>query len=502
MAPSSALTTQQVSVLKWIGDGHPEQIPPDYSLRISARALERRDLVRISGHGPSWAANLTDKGRRALNNPEPSVSSSPSPGSPMETALPRSQAAPTASQTTQKTTGLPGPKPIPAAKPRPKSDDLLAALLANGTVRFEPKQYQSVQAQVSYLNRKGLVPKEKVIEVRGPGWGSESGKITLSDRPAWQYQQLDDIDIPTSLRNPSDAVLTMQRRGDQLDMSEKCFRHALLIVQAISTTCTQRGYRIKARDRNQYDWMNGPGYKNDPDYAGHIEVGIRENTFVLALSQENAQAPTSREARTNTAKAAEQVKTRATVRIRILGSRRSFWRSEWTESKDGTGIEFLPRLFQELELRAQRADDERRDEEEKRIRTRREWEAVKLRARALFIRDKKLELLYDQLHRRKLVTELEVYLDELQVRLTDTDDRFRPNVSEWVEWVSTYKDEIDPRHGPLALPGIQDPSDSDIAPYTDDWSTSGPYKSPRSEQTSALQFPLPQPWHPNRREWP
>lgn len=500
MAPSSVLTTHQVLVLKWIGDGHPEKIPPDYSLRISARALERRDLVRITGHGPSWAASLTDQGRRALNNPEPSISSSP--GSPKETPAPKSQAATASPQTTQISTSLPEPKPIATAKPRPKSEDLLAALLAKGTVSFEPKQYQSVQSQVSYLNRKGLVPKEKVIEVRGLGWGSDPGKISLCDRPGWQYQQLDDIDIPTSLRDPSGAVLTLQRRGDQLDMSEKCFRHALLIVQAISTACTQRGYTIKARDRNQYDWMNGPGYKNDPDYAGHLEIGIRENTFVLALSNEDVQAPATREARTNTSKAAEQVKTRAAVRIRIVGSRRSFWRREWNESKDGTGIEFLPRLFQELELQAQRADDERRSEDEKRVRTRREWEAVKIKARALFIRDKKLELLYDQLHRRQLVTELEVYLDELQVRLTDTDDRFRPNVSEWVEWVSTYKDEIDPRHGPLALPGIQDPSDSDLAPYMDGWSTSGPYKSPRSEQIFAQSFPQPEPWHPNRRQWP
>jgi hypothetical protein len=251
----------------------------------------------------------------------------------------------------------------------------------------------------------------------------------------------------------------MQRRGDYLDMSEKCFRHALLIVQAVSTACTERGYTVKARDPNRYDRINGPSYRNDPDYAGHLEIGIRENTFVLAFSQENALAPTTVVARMKTAKAAEYVKTKPTVRIRIVGGRLSFWRNEWSKSKDATGIEFLPRLVQELELQAQRADDERRDEEEKRIRTRREWEAAKLRARALFVRDKKLEL-----HRRKLVTELEVYLDELRARLTDTEDRFRPNVSEWVEWVSTYKDEVDPRRGTLALAGIQDPSDSALAP--------------------------------------
>lgn len=173
------------------------KIPPDYSLR-PARALERRDLVRISGRGPSWAAFLTDQGRRALNNPASTLSS---PGSPTDTAAPNMLAAATAGRTKQTSTRLPGRAPTAASSRRSKSEDLLAALLANGTVNFELKQYQSVQSQVGYLIRKGLVPKEKIIEVRRLGWGSDPVKVTLGDRPDWQYKQLDAIDIPTSLRN-------------------------------------------------------------------------------------------------------------------------------------------------------------------------------------------------------------------------------------------------------------------------------------------------------------
>lgn len=502
MAPSSALTAHQVSVLKWIGDGHPEQDPPDYSLRISARALERRDLVRISGRGPSWTASLTDQGRRALDNPASILLSSSA--SPTDKAPRNTLPAATAKRTTRTSDTTPGRPATAASSGTSKSADLLAALLANGTVNFEPKQYQSVQSQVGYLNRKGMVPKEKIIEVQRAGWrGSDPGRVILQDRPDWQYKQLAAIDIPTSLRNPSKAVLTLQRREDKLDMSGECFRHALLIVQAIDSACTERGYSVKARDPNEYGWMNGPKYRNDPDYAGHLEIAIRENTFVLALRQEYTHPATTRETPTRTSKTAEEVKPTATVGIRIVGPSRSFWRSEWSEDKDGTGIEYLPRLLQELELRAQRADDERRSEEEKRMRTRREWEAAKLKARELFIRDKKLSLLHDQIQSRRLVSELETYLDELQDRLTDVDDRFRPNVSEWVEWVFTYKNEIDPRSGPLALPGVvEDPSDADLAPYMNGWSTSGPYKSPRSEQTFARSFPQQDPWHPNRREWP
>lgn len=103
---------------------------------------------------------------------------------------------------------------------------------------------------------------------------------------------------------------------------------------------------------------------------------------------------------TTTKQSAEECKPAATVGIRIVGTGRSFWRSEWSEAKDGTGIEYLPRLFQELELRAQWADNVRRAEEEKRLRTLGEWKAAQRKARGLFIRDKKLSLLHDQVQRR------------------------------------------------------------------------------------------------------
>lgn len=58
------LTDRQRAVLDWIRDGCPDGIysPEDSGHKSSARALHRRGLIRISGHGPTWTAVPTERG--------------------------------------------------------------------------------------------------------------------------------------------------------------------------------------------------------------------------------------------------------------------------------------------------------------------------------------------------------------------------------------------------------------------------------------------------------
>lgn len=59
------LNPAQVAVLEWIQSGCPGGVYPkdSYTHRITARALASRGLVRISGHGTSWRAEPTERGR-------------------------------------------------------------------------------------------------------------------------------------------------------------------------------------------------------------------------------------------------------------------------------------------------------------------------------------------------------------------------------------------------------------------------------------------------------
>ena len=59
------LNAVQVAVLTWIVEGCPDGAYPEdsYAHRITARALRSRGLVEISGHGSSWRAVPTERGR-------------------------------------------------------------------------------------------------------------------------------------------------------------------------------------------------------------------------------------------------------------------------------------------------------------------------------------------------------------------------------------------------------------------------------------------------------
>lgn len=58
------LNSAQIAVLEWIKAGSPDGVYPegDFGHRISARALQSRGLVQISGHGAQWRAQLTERG--------------------------------------------------------------------------------------------------------------------------------------------------------------------------------------------------------------------------------------------------------------------------------------------------------------------------------------------------------------------------------------------------------------------------------------------------------
>ncbi|MFI6870307.1 hypothetical protein [Nocardia sp. NPDC050406] len=67
------LNQKQVDVLEWILDECPEGVFTGYEHRATARALETRGLVTISGKGRTWAAAITDAGRKWLAAPPAEV---------------------------------------------------------------------------------------------------------------------------------------------------------------------------------------------------------------------------------------------------------------------------------------------------------------------------------------------------------------------------------------------------------------------------------------------
>lgn len=65
-----SVNERQLDVLRWISDDCPAGKWPegDYSYKTSAKALQRRGLVNITGHATSWAASITETGTYYLEH--------------------------------------------------------------------------------------------------------------------------------------------------------------------------------------------------------------------------------------------------------------------------------------------------------------------------------------------------------------------------------------------------------------------------------------------------
>lgn len=84
----AVLTPRQVEVLRWIADGCPDGVWPNDSHKISARALEVRNVVTVSRRGGRWHAEIKADGRYYLEHgryPELAREPVPHPVPPVQT---------------------------------------------------------------------------------------------------------------------------------------------------------------------------------------------------------------------------------------------------------------------------------------------------------------------------------------------------------------------------------------------------------------------------------
>jgi hypothetical protein len=73
------INDRQRAVLDWIADGCPDCAYEGEGHKVSAAALRARGLIKDPRTGPSWNAELTDRGRAFLDgSPTPRPASPPS----------------------------------------------------------------------------------------------------------------------------------------------------------------------------------------------------------------------------------------------------------------------------------------------------------------------------------------------------------------------------------------------------------------------------------------
>lgn len=185
------LNAKQLEVLEWVAAGSPNGVVTGYTHRVSAAALRSRGLVRISGRGPTWRAELTEAGRdevRRLAGESSEETSSPGACDAAADGAPRVLAE-------ERESSLSKTEQLVADVVRAGGKLVLPDETSRGGVNWRQRAYTA--------QRHGKVPDGKHLTVASSSRGLE---IALADGLTGNELGADPIPVPSRVSKPHPAV--------------------------------------------------------------------------------------------------------------------------------------------------------------------------------------------------------------------------------------------------------------------------------------------------------
>ena len=459
MSHRRTLSSHQVDLLRWIGDGCPPPAPGGggVAYRISAAALHRRGLVRVTGRGPAWNASLAPKGREYLDQVD-------------------GDDPPDARQANHSVT-------------QQLVDDVIAA---GGSCRF-PQQRWHARGSVDFERRArlaevyGKVPAEKRLVVRRVS--NDEIEVVLEEAPGYVSGRLEvtPVRVPTRVGRYHAAARWFRERTERHEVSRSQLARATRLIHAIAMEADRRGWQpgSPVPSRNGYGRQTWTATKD-----GHLRVSAGAEHFWFRLKEEGVhmRGPWEDDVRRYRGTSADswwhrdrpiprgaydaagngklQIELH-TDRAWIAHGRQRHWsdRASWTLE------ERIPDLFREL---AERVEEGRRHDEEKRIANQgaaeearrvaeerqRRWQIAMERARDALIESDRAMALQRQAEAWHTATLLRRYCDAVQANYGD-----RAETVDWLRWARSYITTIDPLREPPRTPDPPDPTPEALAPH-------------------------------------
>lgn len=400
------LTEPQLAVLRWIAEGTPSGVyEAGFEHRITARALERRGLIKVRGHGASWSATITLAGEYYVEH-----------GNFEPAEVPKRAPAPKARSAAARTAR-------PAAAPVEIIDLLGRLREAGGVLRIEKPtdvdraSYRRAVKEVRAAGELASDERIKLNEARRGPLVIVLVQVSTANEPV--------IVVPDEPDPRDPAVRAAQ--GRLRDVSDSAKPRALALVQAIANECAARGWATS------FDEKTG------------FMITIGEDAYRCRLLEERENRDVFPEADIAQRKYDWQrvSATRMSVhtgRLRLVigeGYRERWWadRKRWTLASR------LPDFFAALdEISA--AERERRARLEQAHRDDLAlWEKSVARAHELHLHAINGQRAQAQVASWRQANELRAYADEIASRNAEKGE---PAASEWVSWLRAEADRIDP----------------------------------------------------------
>lgn len=469
------LNAAQVAVLEWVSQGCPAGVFSGFEHRISAAALRSRGLVRTTGRGASWQAEITPAGKAVLAQQHDDVEERERPAA----------AGSSAAVPPEKSEGLPHHsvmhEDVKAAPNRPlsKTEQLVADLVAAGGVLRVPywrnEGEPDYQQRVRSAQRFGKVPAGKRLStdlVKG------ELEIRLEDAPAGTNLELAPVPVPARAGRLHPVAVRFRELTERHEVSRALLPRCVRIVHGLVTEAERRGYKAAiagTRDpgRGRDDWS--------PGHDGHLTITIRDHRYRLRVAEEKVKlrGPVERHAKylaslpyayhgSRTGRYDADGTGRLTISVES-GYSREGRPASWADRKSWTLEEKLPDLLRELEVRAAEDDERQLKEQQAADERQRRWELAMERARELFIEAHRADSLRAQVASWQEAKAVAEYVTALEATHGES-----PETREWIDWIHSYMERIDPLRSPPGLPEQVEISPEDLKPFLGGLSPYGP----------------------------
>lgn len=466
MAQRKTLTHKQVQLLRWIGDDCPEGGIEGNFFRISAAALRNRGLVRTSGRGPAWRAQLTPAGKEylaAVDGPNP---------------------------------------PIPREANVSVTEQLVRDVTAAGGAIRVPRRGWYGRDEVDYGHRArlairyGKVPDGKRLTVTAVDRELEIG---LVDAPGRSYRraELSAVPVPERVARRHPAARQFRERSERHEISRAQLQRATRIVHAIAAEAERRSWSAQgsSESRNGYGRDTWTGTKD-----GHLLIGVGEHVFRLRLQEKGVHTRGPWEAEVHhyrnvprdsmfyrdrplpsgpyDAGAAGPLVLELNPGDRLYGGRQSRFadRQSWRLE------ERLPHVFREIEARIVEAEHEAEDHrtaaelaaevaQRKAEVRRREWLQLMDRAAEQLVEDQRAAELRRQTHAWDDAKRIRRYCDAIEAAYGG-----RVETARWLAWARDFAARLDPLSRAPTAPEVLEVTLDELQRYfPPGWSALDPF---------------------------
>ncbi len=437
------LNETQVRVLEWIKGGCPSSGPEDdYRRRITARALERRGLITVRGHGEAWVATVTKAG------------------------LVWQQAHP---------------------EPRPgeaEVDELIRHVQAAGG-RLELPKGEDVRAAHEELVRRSdhspHRPRGWRLSLHAAGTWSDRRYEVILVRHFEDLVDLVPVSIPAHVTRYHPVVKAFLADRDWQLVSREHLDRAARLLQAIADEAPRRGldvltaeqatlgmdaYHARSIARSRFAVRSG---------AGVYGIRIQE---VSAPSDTRVQPrPWGRRATRAAwldARTTEFVST-GMLELVVDGPGSAYGGDRYRDAKTFPLEDKLPRIFRAIEVH--RLEAEVREEERQReaAERRRRWEAAMAEARRRYDERVRWDAFVQRSRDWRDVAAHREFVAAAREALAAYEGPAHEELAAQLEFAQRKLDALDPLgHLELLEPQVRDPKPDDLKPFLEGWSPHGP----------------------------